>query len=166
MEDDPLFEDVIALVAEDLGLTKPEEETSDPDKDDDNNEEDSGTDDGIDWDDLEVGMKVLVDFEEDGKVECEIGSLPKGNKNKIQVIPDDTKEPEIVTLSDILQIIDSDNDGGEYSKGDEVQFKKGRKLKKGLIKSVDDDKEVAKVKVPGDRALYLVDFDDLAHLTD
>lgn len=136
-------------------------------------DEPEGEGEPLEWDDLTVGDRVLLDFGEDGEVEAKVTSKPPKTKKKGTVFvhcddAEDEGEQEEVEVSQVIKILgneasEGEEDGIEFEEGDEITFKKGRKLIEGTIKSIDDDK--AKVKIEGQRKLEVVDIDKLSHVS-
>ena len=94
---------------------------------------------------------------------------PRGNS--IQFEGDDTGEPEMVEVKEIIEKLpaqadddgkgdddstDSSNSGDDdpWSEGDACQFMDGRKQMQGVIRSVEGD--VAKIKCEGTRKLFAI----------
>ncbi len=128
--------------------------------------------------DFEVGDRVLVDFGKDGQVEAEVTSVPPRG-DSIQITPDDTKEPEMVEASEVVEKLeeekpkrgrrggkkkeeepeDDDKGSEEWEEGDPVLFKDGRKQHEGVVKSING--RIAKVKVVGIRKPFDVPLNEL-----
>ena len=171
-DNDEMYDDVINILfpGSKAVVSSPSKSS---DKDEKGKEEatEEGTEEAYAWEDLEVGINVLVDFGDDGQVISEITSMPKKNKEQVQVTPQDTGEPEMVDIQDIVEICEdeeksegTEKGGCEFAADDEVIFKKGRKEIDGVIRSVDEEAETAKIKVQGDRKLAVVSFDKLSHV--
>ena len=111
---------------------------------------------------------MLVDFGDDGQLEAECTSKPRGSKpkNSIQVTVADEDTPEMITCDMIVKKYgdeEEEEEGGlEFEEGDEVTFKKGRKTLSGVVNTLMDN-DTAKIKLEGIRKLEIVDIDNLNH---